>query len=376
VIRRILAAASPGEVQVALVEGDALLAFALWRPGAPDGVGDCYRARLIARRPALAGSFAALPGTADGFLPDSEGGHALHEGDIFPARITRAAQGGKGPRLTARADDADLADLPPGPPGLVRRGPDPVLRLAAAEPGATVLTDDAGLAARLRPALGARVVWQPDRLLSEALQAQIAELGEPVLTLADGMRLSITPTPALVAIDLDTGAASTAREAKPRQQMRANLAAIPVLARQIRLRNLSGAILVDFAGLAARGRAALAPALAASLAEDPLQPRLLGFTSLGLAEIVRQRVHPPLHELLAGPHAAALAALRALVAARPRAGGKASVWAAPAVLAALQGDPAAVAAAEAQTGIAVVPRCDRALPPLGWRITEDADVRA
>ena len=89
-----------------------------------------------------------------------------------------------------------------------------------------------------------------------------------------------------------------------------NRAVLPALARQIRLRNLSGAILVDFAGLPARRRAALAPALHAALAEDPLRPRLLGFTALGLAEIVRPRVHPPLHELLAGPHAAGLAALR------------------------------------------------------------------
>ena len=77
-----------------------------------------------------------------------------------------------------------------------------------------------------------------------------------------------------------------------------NRALLPALARQIRLRNLSGAILVDLAGLPARRRAALGPALAEALADDPARPRLLGFTALGLAEIVRPRVHPPLHELL------------------------------------------------------------------------------
>ena len=135
-----------------------------------------------------------------------------------------------------------------------------------------------------------------------------------------GMRASIYPTPALVAIDLDMAAATASRQAKASAQMAANLAALPALARQIRLRNLSGAILVDPAGLSLKRRPKLAPALAMALATDPLQPRLLGFTALGLAEIVRRRVRPPLHELLAGPHAAGLAALRA---DRPRDGGRA-----------------------------------------------------
>ena len=39
---------------------------------------------------------------AEGFLPDSEGGASLREGDLVSVRVTRAAQGGKGPRLTAR----------------------------------------------------------------------------------------------------------------------------------------------------------------------------------------------------------------------------------------------------------------------------------
>jgi hypothetical protein len=73
-----------------------------------------------------------------------------------------------------------------------------------------------------------------------------------------------------------------------------------------------------------------------------VQPRLLGFTRLGLAEILRPRNSPPLHEVLAGPHAAGLAALRHLArnqgasALRPR------LRAAPDVIAALQADPAAL----------------------------------
>ena len=83
-----------------MLRDDTLLDYAIWRPGAPDGVGDLHRGRVIARVAAMAGSFLALDGT-EGFLPDSEGGAGLHEGDLVSVRVTRAAQGGKGPRLTA-----------------------------------------------------------------------------------------------------------------------------------------------------------------------------------------------------------------------------------------------------------------------------------
>ncbi len=62
--------------------------------------------------PALAGAFVALAG-AEGFLPDSAGAAGLSAGTLLGVRVTRAAQGGKGPRLTARLDDDRCA--PPRP---------------------------------------------------------------------------------------------------------------------------------------------------------------------------------------------------------------------------------------------------------------------
>ena len=96
-------AASPGEAHVAAVRGNRLVDYALWRPGSPDGVGDEHIGRVIAAVPAMAGAFVALA-DAEGFLPDSEGAKGLTAGTMLAVRITRAAQGGKGPRLTARVD--------------------------------------------------------------------------------------------------------------------------------------------------------------------------------------------------------------------------------------------------------------------------------
>ena len=361
----IRAACSPGEVRIAVTRDDALLDYALWRPGMPDGVGDLYRGRVTARVPAMAGAFVALDG-AEGFLPDTAGAAGLTEGTVLGVRVIRAAQGGKGPRLSAALEAAEQALVGSGPPALLRRGPSPLAELAGAYPDAPMLLDDAALAATLRPALGARLELVRAAFDLE-LAARIEVLADPVVLLPNGARLAIHPTPALTAIDVDAGAATAARGGKAQAQRALNRAVMPALAAEIRLRNLSGAILVDFAGLPARKREALGPDLSAALAGDPLHPRLLGFTRLGLAEIVRPRIRPPLHELLAGPHAAGLAALRAAAAeiaanpARPP-----GLRAAPAVLAALEADSVALADLARRAGRALIMRADPSLPPTGW----------
>jgi Ribonuclease G/E len=85
-------ASSPGEAQIAVVDDNRLVDFALWRPGAPDGVDDLHRGRVIAHVPAMAGAFVALVG-AEGFLPDSQGAKGLTAGTILTVRVTRSAQG-------------------------------------------------------------------------------------------------------------------------------------------------------------------------------------------------------------------------------------------------------------------------------------------
>jgi len=328
------AAVSPGEVRVAAMLGDFLRDFAIWRPGCPDGFGDLYRGRVRAVAPALAGCFVDL-GDQDGFLPDSEGGAGLGEGDFVAARVTRAPQAGKGARLSARGIKAEA-----GPAGLIARGPGGLRELAAVHPEATILIDDAPMFAALRPEFGPRLALVP-RAFDDALESEIAALFEPTVSLPGGGVIHIEPTRALVAIDLDSGLGS-GRDHRAGAHLAANRAMLPELVRQIRLRDLAGTILVDFAGLPAKKRAGLGSELAAQLgAEDPRAPRLVGFTGLGLAEIVRTRRHPPLHELNQGPHAAGLAALREATR-RPQ--GRLCLRARPAILAALEADPVALAA--------------------------------
>ena len=343
------AAWSPGETRVVAVADGSLIDYAVWRPGSPDGVGDVYQGRVTAIMPAMAGAFVVLssagPGSTEGFLPDSEGASGVTEGAILTVRITRAAAGGKGPRLSTRFEGPEA-----GPRdktvGLRWRGIDPLRELAGRYPAARVLVDDPALAASLRADLGERLTRVP-QAFDDAIEAEIESLGSSEVTLGSGVRLSVYPTPALVAIDVDgagalAGGAGMANNAARRRHFALNVAMMPELARQIRLRNLSGAILVDLAGMKAKQRASLGPALAAALAGDPLRPRFLGFTGLGLAEIARPRIRAPLHEILSGPLAAGLVALRSIArAARAEPGRRQTLRAAPAVVAALEADPTA-----------------------------------
>ncbi|GAN84661.1 ribonuclease [Novacetimonas hansenii] len=287
-------ASGPGELRVALTDGGRLLDYALWRPDLPDGVGDLYRGRVSAHVPALGGTFVDLTDGQAGFLPDSEGSGPMTQGTAILVRVSRSAQGGKGVRLSLRGIPDTRAE---GPPALLSRGAGPVERMAACWPDAIVVIDDPAVGARLPQALHGRIERQP--MAFDAETEMMAEsLSDPFVALPGGMSATITPTPALVAIDMDGGHTSMDRRPKQTAQFAANRAALPELLHQLRLRNLSGAIVVDAAGLAVRKRRALAEPIEQALAADPLRPRFLGISALGLAEIVRPRIHPPLHELL------------------------------------------------------------------------------
>ncbi len=362
----IRASCGSGEIRVAVVEQGHLMEYALHRPASPSGVGDLYLGRVTAMLPALGGAFVAID-AATGFLPHKEGAAGLSEGTLIRVRVTRSAQGGKGPRLTAEPGCTGQAHATANGAGLITRGPDALHRLAVEWPLAPILCDDPAVLAQLRPTFGPRV-----RIVRQAfddhLEGEIEALAGPEIGLPGGLRASIHPTPALVAIDVDGAASSAERRPKQTVQFAANRAAIPALMHQIRLRNLSGAILIDLAGLATRKRSALAPVIESALARDPQHPRLLGFTSLGFAEILRPRTHPPLHELLESPLGAGLAALRA--AERRVASGTPApcIRAGIAVVAALEADSDALSQFAQRTANPISLRMDPNLPAACWTI--------
>ena len=368
---------SPGEVRVAGLLGDRLEAAWIERPFQPDSVGDLYLARVSAISPAMSGAFLTLAEGLTGFLPESELppprrpiAKALQDGLALPVRVTRAAQGGKGPRGTARLKPPELALAEGAPaPALLKRGDDAALRLARAWGDSPIITDGAAMAARLRASLEAgRITLQHGAVFDAELEEAFAELASPRVALPGGASLTIHPTPALTAIDVDAGSLAGSRDGIAHERM--NVVAAQEVARQIRLRNLAGAILVDFAGLSVRRRETLVAPLAEALQGDPLGPRLLGMTQLGLMEIVRPRIHLPLHEVLGLPPTAlthGLAALRQAlreVSARP--GTALRLVAAPEVVQALAAVPQALDSYRLAAGRTLI-----LLPDRGSRLGEE-----
>ena len=185
------------------------------------------------------------------------------------------------------------------------------------------------------------------------------------------MRATIEPTAALVAIDLDTAAASETVGQRATALFAANRLAMPRLLHEIRLRNLSGAIVIDAAGLPARKRAAFAPVMEAALALDPLRPRLLGFSALGFAEIVRARRRPALHEQRASLHARALDAAAAFAERARDTGAATPLLVTGAALAGeIERDAVLHADLARLTGRPLMLRTDARLPAASWRIEE------
>jgi hypothetical protein len=351
-VSRIAVSKAPGEWRVAVCDGDTLLDFSVWRPGAPDGFGDVFAGRVSAHVPAMAGYFVALP-DGHGFLPESAA--RLSEGDPVIVRVARAAQGGKGPRLAL----VEGAARPDSAPAKLREGQSALHRLVAGYPGATVEVDSLSALPFLREVFGARA--RHVETCFDEIEDQVETLAEPWADLPGGMRAGFFPTPGLTAIDLDGGSITGFRARKDEVQFAANRDALPALARQIRLRNLSGVILVDLAGLAPKRRRALGPALEAALAADPVGARLLGFSPSGLVEISRARTTPPLHELLESPLGMGLAKLRRLDRLMRKARGRPVLRALPTVLAALRSDAFALPEFVSEHGVAPVlqeARCD------------------
>jgi len=289
---RIAVSVRNGTARIALLQNNTLTQYHLWNPENPLDIDALHTGRITAAAPAMAGKFVELGAEITGFLPDTAGAKSLTTGQYAVFRITRTPQSGKGPRLALVP-----TEKPADQPGLFRPAPGPLRELAETFPTAPIQIDDYALIAKLRPTFENRLTHQATTF-HPALEDEIAELHEPTATLPTGATLHFEFTKALTCIDIDTGPATAARAPKSQAQLAFNLALLPALVRQIVLRNLSGGILIDFAGLKSTARPKLAAPLKAALDSDPLKPKFLGFTHLGYAELLRPRLRPPLHEFL------------------------------------------------------------------------------
>lgn len=119
---------------------------------------------------------------------------------------------------------------------------------------------------------------------------QIEELFQSYVLLPCGGNLIIQSTAALTAIDVNKGGCRDSH-------LGINIQAAQEIARQIRLRNAGGIVIVDFLkSQNKKDQGQLIAALEEAINEDPCTVQIHGLTALGLMEMTRKRRTPPLDE--------------------------------------------------------------------------------
>jgi len=128
--------------------------------------------------------------------------------------------------------------------------------------------------------------------LESALEEALSER----VWLKSGGFLVIQPTEALTVIDVNSGK-SVGKKTSEETFFHLNLEAAKEIAHQIRLRNLSGIIIVDFIDMdEEEHKLSLMAELKRLLETDPVKTNVIDMTPLGLVEITRKRVRRPLAE--------------------------------------------------------------------------------
>lgn len=128
------------------------------------------------------------------------------------------------------------------------------------------------------------------------VENQIAEINETSAKLKSGGYLVINPTEALVSIDVNSGRATKERHIEE-TALNTNMEAAEEVARQLRLRDLGGLVVIDFIDMEdRRNNAKVERKLKESLSGDRARIQIGRISSFGLLELSRQRLNPSLTE--------------------------------------------------------------------------------
>jgi Ribonuclease G/E len=306
----LLIATGPGEWRAAWLEEGTAVELYVER-GDVRLAGSIHLGRIVRRAPGLDSAFVEIGDERLGLLPLREtiaDGIRADEGVRIIVQVRREAQQGKGARLSTRvrlplaldaaALAADASNFDPPHQLYPQPGLAAALALRVPASPALLLTDDPASVPELRLAFPAAEIepivpdeWPVD--IDAAIEAALS----PSVPLAGGGIVHVQPTRAAVLIDVDTGTPLTG--SAEAGAVAANLDAAQQIARQLRLRNIGGGIVIDFVGLDGRkARDRVRQALEQALQGDPARPEVLGWTRLGHLEVVRPRHGRPLADAL------------------------------------------------------------------------------
>lgn len=219
------------------------------------------------------------------------------------------------------------------------------------------------------------------------IESEIDAILRPNVTLPSGGYIVINQTEALVAIDVNSGRAIRERNIEE-TAFKTNLEAADEIARQVRLRDLAGLIVVDFIDMSdRRNNIAVEKSLKEALRFDRARLQIGRISSFGLLEMSRQRLRPSLTEAstlvcpschgtgrVRSPESIALHVLRVLQDEGAKKSGVYKIRLPMLVaLYIINNKRGILTAVEQQANIKVIFENEEDLPPPGFLVTREAD---
>ena len=133
------------------------------------------------------------------------------------------------------------------------------------------------------------------------VEKEIDAMHSPVVPLASGGSLVINPTEALVVIDVNSGRSTRERSIED-TALKTNVEATQEIARQMRLRDLAGLVVIDFIDMDdRRNDAAVERRMKEAVKGDRARIQVGRISHFGLMELSRQRLRPSLEEAISAP---------------------------------------------------------------------------
>ena len=129
------------------------------------------------------------------------------------------------------------------------------------------------------------------------MKQKLEEVLSKKVWLPSGGYLIIEPTEAMTVIDVNSGKIESKKK-ESAVYLKTNLEAAAEIARQIRIRNLAGIIMVDFINMPEEDTAQMMKQLELCLKKDTVTTRLVDITALGIVEITRKKISRPLWEMM------------------------------------------------------------------------------
>jgi ribonuclease E len=151
----------------------------------------------------------------------------------------------------------------------------------------------------IMPSHAPRVKQYKDNLpifSSYGIEEQLDSMYEATAKLPSGGYIVLHPTEALISIDVNSGRSTTERNVEE-TAIKTNLEAAREIARQLRLRDLAGLVVIDFIDMYyGRNRRTLEKAMKDALKHDRAKIQMSRISAFGLMELSRQRLRPSIAE--------------------------------------------------------------------------------